>query len=174
MTQRQCVNTFLAHTAAMQLNTTGEFQIHTSVFASSSLLLATFMRVGFHAFSVSRSFTSSFRESVICITGLLPFALPCWLFLFATGCYIQEEGLISSSFRSIHYHNIHLFKNYQQVNKATSFKCAECDYVWGMCVSQTSAAQCNMRSYCLKNDSCLSWCLCTLNHNAILYSEISN
>jgi len=139
----------------MQLNTTGEFQIHTSVFASSSLLLLAFMRAGFHAFSVSRSFTSSFRESVICITGLLPFALPCWLFLFATGCYTQEEALISSSFQSIHYHNIHLSKIYQQVNKATSCKCAECDYVWGMYVSQTSAAKCNMSSYCLKNVSCL-------------------
>lgn len=132
MPQRQCVNTFLVQIPAIQLNTIGEFQIHTSVFASSSLLLGAFMRAGFHAFSVSRSFTSSFRESVICITGLLPFALPCWLFLFATGCYIQHKGLISSLFQSIHYHNIHLSKNYQQVNKATSGKCAECDYVSGM------------------------------------------
>jgi hypothetical protein len=108
MPQRQRVNTFLVHIPAMQLNTMREFQIHTSVFASSSLLTEIFMRVGFHAFSVSRSFTSSFRESVICITGLLPFALPCWLFLFATGCYIQHEGLISSLFQSNHYHNKHL------------------------------------------------------------------
>jgi len=174
MPQRQCVNTFLAHTPAMQLKTIAEFQIHTSVFASSSLLLGAFMRAGFHTFSVSRSFTSSFRESIICITGLLPFTLPCWLFLFGTGCYIKEEALISSSFQSIHYHNTHLSKNYQQVNKAASCKCAECEYVWGMRVSQTSAAKCNISSYCLKNDSCLSWCLCTLNHNAILYSEISD
>jgi len=142
MPQRQCVNTFLVQIPAIQLNTKGEPQIHTSVFASSSLLLGTFMRVGFHAFSVSRSFTSSFRESVICITGLLPFTLPCWLFLFATGCYIQQEGLISSLFQSIHYQNTHLSKNYQQVNKATSGKCAECDHMSGMHLTdQCSKAQ---------------------------------
>lgn len=162
MPQRQCVKTFLVCTAAMQQNTMGEFRIHTSVFASSSLLVGVFIRAGFHAFSVSRSFTSSFRESVICITGLLPLVLPCWLFLFATGCCIQHEGLISLSFQSIHYHKIHLSKNCQQVNKAASGKCTDCD-MSGIHPSQTSAAQ-----LLPQNDSCLIWCLCTLNHNAIL------
>jgi hypothetical protein len=95
----------------------GEFQIHTSVFASSSLLMGALMRAGFQTFSVSRSFTSSFMESFLCITGFLPFALPFGIFLFITGCYIQHEALISLSFQSIHYHNIHISKSYQQIKK---------------------------------------------------------
>lgn len=61
----------------------------TAVFISSSVkVLLLLSRAGLHAFSVSRSLTSSLRESVTCIALGLPVLLPvfpCWLLRLGSG-----------------------------------------------------------------------------------------
>lgn len=118
-------------------------QIHTSVFASSSLVLGSFIRVGFHAFSVSRSFTSSFSDSVICITGLLPFTLPCWLFLFVTGCCTQYEGN-TTSVQNTHFHRINNRLTKQLLNTLLKLLLLK------IYLLQTNAAYCNKWCYCFR------------------------